>query len=57
MILFQWLDTVFIPYLDSWEESVNSMTGVSSTEKNKMLLSQETLLGLRRTGIKHSIVV
>lgn len=57
MILFQWLDTVFIPYLDSWEGSVNSMTGVNRTEKNKMLLSQETLLGLRRTGIKHSIVV
>ena len=56
MILFQWLDTVFIPYLDSSEESVNSMTGVS-IEKNKMLLSQETLLALRRTGIKHSIVV
>ena len=48
--MFQWLEEDFIGYLDQWEESVHSLDGMSKTQKNKMLLSPETRLGLRITG-------
>lgn len=38
-------------YLDTWEQSVKSRPGVyTDAEKKRMLLSTETLLGIRRTG-------
>ena len=39
-------------YLDSWEKSVmeRSDRDYSQVERKNMLLSQETLLGLRMTG-------
>ena len=40
----------FLPYLDSWETSVNERPGFTDVEKKKMLLSQPTLAGLRMTG-------
>ena len=40
-----------MPYLDEWEESVSRREGFSSAEKSQMILSTETLLGLRMTGI------
>lgn len=47
----QWLKDEFLPYLDDWEKSVQARKGkLSKTEKNLMMLSRETLLGLRMTG-------
>ena len=39
----------FLPYLDKWEESVHDRPGFMNSQK-RMLLSSETLLGLRITG-------
>ena len=48
-------------YLDNWENSVESRPGKYTKEqRNRMLLSTETLLGIRRTGqclSTHKIVV
>lgn len=49
-ILFQWLEDVFLPYLESWESDVETRTGFTKTEQDRMLLSHETRLGLRMTG-------
>ena len=46
----QWLETEFLAYLDEWERSVNGHPGFDDAGKKWMLLSQETLLGLRITG-------
>ena len=55
-LLLQWLKNNFIGYLDAWEKSVNERPGFEKIEKkNKMLLSQETRLGLRMTG--NSIII
>ena len=40
----------FLPYLDNWEKSVESRSGFTNGEKKRMMLSHETLLGLRMTG-------
>lgn len=37
-------------YLDKWEKAVNERRGFSKAEKKRMMLSSETLLGLRMTG-------
>ena len=47
----QWLKQEFLPYMDAWEASVDAREGFTDVEKKRMLLSQETLLGIRRTGI------
>lgn len=47
----QWLEETFLPYLDDWEKSVNARQGYSRAEKNRMMLSSETLLGLRMTSM------
>lgn len=41
---------MFLPYLDQWEERVNEREDLKAYEKKRMLLSQETLYGLRITG-------
>ena len=38
-------------FLNKWEASVDARSDVSKQMKEKMLLSKETRLGLRRTGI------
>ena len=38
-------------FLDSWERDVESRSGFSKAEKERMLISAETRLGLRMTGI------
>ena len=38
-------------YLDDWEKSVTARKEVSKKERNKMMLSAETLLGLRMTDL------
>lgn len=48
--LLQWLEEQFLPYLDYWEASVNAREGFTPAQKKRMLLSCETLLGIRRTG-------
>ena len=37
-------------YLDEWEKCVKERPGFEKNEKKRMLLSDETLLGLRMTG-------
>ena len=49
--VFQWLEKEFLAYLDDWERSVNEREGYTTAQKNRMILSKETLLGLRITGI------
>ena len=41
---------MFLPYLEEWETSVNNRAQFSAAEKRRMLLSSETILGLRRTS-------
>jgi len=41
---------VFLKYLDDWEKQVKERPGFSKEQKNLMLISQETRLGLRITG-------
>ena len=50
IIFLQWLRETFLGYLDEWEQSVEKRPGFSKLMK-MMLLSPETLLGLRITGI------
>ena len=47
----QWLETKFLGYLDEWDRSVKGRTGFTAAERKKMRLSDETLEGLRVTGI------
>lgn len=47
----QWLTEVFLPYLDDWERSVADREGYSRSEKGMMLLSNETRVGLKITGL------
>ena len=49
--ILQWLKTTFLPWLKKWEEQVKSQKDVKGEAKRKMLLSDETLLGLRMTGM------
>ena len=39
-----------MPYLDDWEKNVNERAGYTDEQKQRMLLSQQTMLGLRMTG-------
>ena len=43
-----------MPYLDKWETSVKERDGFTDSEKQKMLLSQATLSGLRMTSMTAS---
>ena len=43
----------FLPYLDDWTKSVGERPGYTKTQKRRMLLSPETLLGLKITGVIH----
>ena len=49
-IYLQWLKQEFLPFLDNWEKSVQGREGFTDTEKKRMLLSDQTTLGLRMTG-------
>ena len=50
VVALQWLRDVFLPYLDNWEKSVDERPGFSRDEKNRMLLTPATRLGLRITS-------
>ena len=47
----------FLPYLNFWEKSVSEREGYDASQKKKMLLSEETLVGIRRTGITKIIII
>lgn len=46
----KWLEQEFLPYLDSWEASVSATSNYTAKQKKQMLLSTETLLGIRRSS-------
>ncbi len=46
----QWLENDFFSYLSDWEKSVNERSGFTKTAMNSMLLSRETILGLKMTS-------
>ena len=46
----QWLREDFLGYLDEWEKSVEERQGFTASQKAMMLLSRETIEGLRTTG-------
>lgn len=46
----QWLKNDFLKYLNEWEEGVMKREKFTVTQKYRMLISQETLLGIRMTG-------
>ncbi len=50
-VCIQWLQDEFLPYLDEWERSVQALKGYKKGQKNRMLISKETMLGLRMTGM------
>jgi hypothetical protein len=45
----KWLKD-FLLYLDEWEKSVQARPGYDNKQKKQMILSAETLLGIRMTG-------
>ena len=51
-VYVQWLKEDFLGYLQEWDTSVEQRTGdFTEAERKKMRLSDETLEGLRMTGI------
>ena len=46
----KWLKDEFLPYLDTWEKGVAARKGFKKSQKNRMLLSAETRLGLQITS-------
>ena len=53
--IVQWLEEEFLPYLEEWEKSVNNRPGFTKSQKKRMLLSPETLLGLKITSTFDSL--
>ena len=51
VLLLQWLKKDFLGYLHEWEKEVDSLPGLKPNEKQKRCMSQETLRGLKITGI------
>ena len=48
--LIQWLEETFLGYLKEWKESVDERTGFDKKEKAKMMISRETIEGLKMAG-------
>ena len=46
---FQWLTGEFFGWLDNWEEEISGIPGMSKAEKSTLILSYQTLEGLRIT--------
>ena len=49
-VYVQWLEETFLPYLDGWEQTIEAREGFTKEQKNRMLLSRETRLGLCMTS-------
>ena len=47
---YEWLQNVFIQYLEKWKVSIDSREGFTNGEKNRMLLAQPTYEGLKITA-------
>lgn len=48
--LLQWLTDDFLGYFKEWEKEVDSRRDLKQSEKNKMIITRETLGGLKMTG-------
>ena len=48
--LLQWLNDVFLKYLEDWSKEVAQRENFTAAQKQKMMLSQVTLKGLFITG-------
>ena len=48
--LYQWLQGVFLPWLDDWEKQVKDRKDIKGKQKKKLLLSDETKFGIKMTG-------
>ena len=49
-VLLQWLEKDFLKYLQDWEDEANACNPDNPSEVNKMMLSRETLEGIKITG-------
>ena len=49
-LFLQWLGSDFLKYLKDWEDSVSSRTDIEQQDKQKLMLSRETLEGIRITA-------
>ena len=47
----QWLQNVFLAFLQEWENEVSQTIQYSTGQRAKMLLSHETMSGLQITGV------
>lgn len=52
LVLFQFLATEFLGYIEAWRDTVMARPGFSKTQRNKMFLTQQTYEGLKTTGKK-----
>ena len=48
---FQWLETTFLGYFREWKKEIQSLP-LEANEKQRMLISRETMDGLEITGTK-----
>ena len=55
LLFSQWLETEFLQYLEEWESAVQNREGVTPAQRKSMLLSVETLTGLKLTGMQTHI--
>uniref|UniRef100_A0A1X7TI06 THAP-type domain-containing protein n=1 Tax=Amphimedon queenslandica TaxID=400682 RepID=A0A1X7TI06_AMPQE len=46
----KWMQFEFLPWLKNWEDQVKSKEDLKAREKNNLIISQETLLGIRITA-------
>ena len=53
----QWLEKEFVGYLAEWDAMVEAREQFSAAEKKKMKLSQDTLEGLRMTGMRNVMYI
>ena len=56
MLFCQWLETEFLRYLEEWESAVQNREGVTPAQRKSMLISVETLTGLKLTGMQTHII-
>ena len=47
----QWLQNDFLGYLTEWEEEVALIPGMKQSERQKLSLSRDTIVGLKITGM------
>ena len=53
----QWLEEDFLGCINHWEQYVHSINGISKKVMQKMLLSPQTLLGLKITGNSDTVYI